>query len=245
MPDPVMHFRVRLGYSCPSMLGAVPLGGRRRMPWFLTLALVIAVGCTSAPPKVVSSQPDPIAGQAGDITVLDPVSSHTEAVSGISLVSVFSKPVFVFGHPVAMAKVQPGSLRLADLVRPSKRLRVSPLPSPVGTAAVHVLEESREEDKWGALSTPAQRKVYTRFATDPSLGRFLVVVTDVRVVDGLDPVPVSAYRWPREAVEEYASCGIPRVGTGVPWTRIDDCTDAFFIASETVMVAPGSRVNGI
>jgi len=179
-----------------------------------------------------------------DLAALDSHSGGGEADPGISLLPVLFKPVFVFGHAVPAAHVQPASQSLVGTVKSNKRLMVDPLPGPAGTAAVHVLETSRTADRWGALTTPAQRAIYSMFASDQSLGDFLVMVTDVRVTDGPDPVPVTAYRWPRAAVEDYAACGIPKVGIGIPWTHIDPCTDQFFQISQTVMVLPGAKVIG-
>ena len=84
---------------------------------------------------------------------------------------------------------------------------------------------------------PALRKVFAAFAADPSFGEWLVIVDDVKVEGGPDPVPLTAYRWPRAAVEAYAECGIPPDG-------IDDCTSQFYRTPEVIFVIPLGQPRG-
>ena len=77
---------------------------------------------------------------------------------------------------------------------------------------------------------PAERHLFAEFAADRSLGDWLIVVDDVIVTGGKDPVPLTAYRWPRSIVEQYASCGIPMS------LQIEDCTHDFYGGGETVFV---------
>jgi hypothetical protein len=148
---------------------------------------------------------------------------------GVSLVPVTSRPIFVFGHAVPVPVAQPASRRLAGLVPSSRRLDVTALPSPRDTAAVGLREHTRFDQHWGALSIPAQRQIIAAFAADPTMGSWLVLVTDVDIRGGPDPIPLTAYRWDRQAVEAYAACGIPPV-------EVDDCTFRFFVAGEAVLV---------
>ena len=87
------------------------------------------------------------------------------------------------------------------------------------------VEDSTPDLRWGELLWPAQRKVFSAFAADPSLGEWLVIVDDVNVEGGSD------------AVEDYARCGIPPDG-------IDDCTSEFYTTSEVLFVMRPSQSRG-
>jgi hypothetical protein len=138
-------------------------------------------------------------------------------------------PAFVFGDAVVDPAIQPGSRTLAGAFSVTKRLRVVALPSPDGTAAVDFLEISPPGQLWGEQMIPAERLLFKSFAADASLGDALVIVDDVQVDGGPDPLPMTAYRWDRAAVEAYARCGIPV-------RKIEGCTDAFYVAAEMVVV---------
>jgi hypothetical protein len=148
--------------------------------------------------------------------------------SGVSLVPIRIQ-LFLFGPDNPAEPVQPGSVALADLVPKARRLHVVPLPSPDHTAALNLVEDSTPRLKWGELLTPAQRTIFRAFAGDASLGEWLVIVDDVNVVGGPDPVPLTAYLWPRPVVVSYLQCGIPSTG-------IDSCTDAFYQQARMVLV---------
>jgi hypothetical protein len=77
---------------------------------------------------------------------------------------------------------------------------------------------------------PEERKLFLQFARDPSLGDWLIMITDVDVIDAPDPVPLVAYRWTRDGVEAYAECGIPQS------TLIEDCTAAFFRSANMIFL---------
>ena len=64
----------------------------------------------------------------------------------------------------------------------------------------------------------------------------MVIVDDVNVRGGVDPVPLTAYLWPRSALTAYATCGIPDIG-------IDPCTDAFYVKAFMLLVSAGT--NGV
>jgi len=214
------------------------------------LLLLMAVACSvpKAPAAVEGRGGDSIKGITGDVPGRQGSQAEPseEGSTGVYLLGVISPPVFVFGPFTADISVQPGTHSLVHTLAPnaSKKLEVFPLPSPQGTSAVAIRELNKGPMPWGSLSTPAQRVVYRTFASDQSLGDWLVVVTDVAVLDGTDPVPLTAYRWPRSAVEAYARCGIPPVGQGIPWGKIDPCTDQFFMDSQTVLVRPRSNQIG-
>ena len=219
--------------------------GFRRGVVLATSAALIATACSGTPPRVVGPGERPATRNplgARDLYTGEEVRTDVEA--GVSLVPVLSRPVFIFGPAVPVSEVQVGSFALASGFTESSRLKVAPLPSPTGTAAAYVREVSRFEDRWGAIGIPAQRRIFASFAADPTLGEWLVLVSDIEVRGPSDPVPMSAYRWPREAVEAYSECGIPREGEGVPWTRLDDCSGSFYAASETLLVQPRGRAVG-
>jgi hypothetical protein len=148
-----------------------------------------------------------------------------------------SIPQFIFGPPVVTPQVQDASGSLVSLATPNKRLHVLPLPSPTGTAAVDFIEDSTPALSWGELMWPAQRKMFAAFAANPNLGDFLVIVDDVNVLGGPDPVPLTAYRWARASVEAYALCGIPRMA-------IDACTVAFFATPQVIVISTRFQQRG-
>ena len=153
---------------------------------------------------------------------------------GVDLFQV-SIPTWVFGRAIPSPTSQRGSEALADVAPVSPRLRVSALPSGAATAAVYVLEESPRGHRWGELMIPAERTMFRAFAADPSLGEWLVVVDDVHVLWGVDPIPTTAYRWNRNDVEAYAQCGIPP-------KAIDRCTHEFYAKPQMVLIGGvGSR----
>jgi hypothetical protein len=139
--------------------------------------------------------------------------------------------VFIFGAPSATVSAQPASLRLAEVVPPHRSLEVRPLASGEGIAAVYLMESSKVKQRWGRLMTPALRMIFAAFVEDTDEDPWLVIVDDVEVTDGPDPIPITGYRWARETVEAYAACGIPPEG-------IDACTAAFYSSSEMVFPSP-------
>ncbi len=136
-----------------------------------------------------------------------------------------ARPWYVFGPD---ARVQPSSVKLAELVPWDPRLNVVAPPSPGETAALDLVEDAFPTDRWGALLIPAERRTFAAFAADRTLGEWLIMFTDVRVVRGPDPIPTTGYRWTRADVEAYAACGIPA-------SLIDECTIAFFRSADTVL----------
>jgi hypothetical protein len=134
--------------------------------------------------------------------------------------------------------VQRATRHLAALVAPHDRLKLTPLPSTSGTVAIAFEEFSKNSDVWGGVMIPEEKKLFARFASDTSLGNWLIILDDVIVKNGKDPVPLTAYRWPRSAVEAYAACGIP------PQFVIDRCTSAFYSASDTAYVLRGGVTAG-
>jgi len=157
-----------------------------------------------------------------------PAGSPRPITVGVDLVPLHI-PAFIFGSPTLRPKLQAGSLALVVAAGKHPRLRVLALPSPSGTVAVDFLETSPPGHHWGEELFPAERSVFRAFARDPSLGRFLVVLTDVETDGTPDPIPLTAYRWERRDVERYAACGIPN-------RAIDACTSAFYERADTRIV---------
>jgi hypothetical protein len=142
-------------------------------------------------------------------------------------------PVFLFERATPPADIQPGSVELATLIDRQKDLHVVALKSTRETAAVILVEVSTHQ-KWGRLMIPAERQIIRAFAEDPKLGKWLILLTDVDVRGEPDPIPLTAYRWTRDDVEQYDQCGIPSAA-------IDDCTQAFYEVARTVLVAAGAQ----
>ncbi len=136
-------------------------------------------------------------------------------------------------------QIQGSSKRLVTMLGTRPRLEVEALRSEHGTVALKFTETASPENKWGAVMTPAQRRVFGAFAADATMGQWLIVFTDVMVEGGTDPIPVTGYRWKRADVEAYADCGIRSSG-------LDTCTRIFYATPQMVLLppeggAPGSR----
>ncbi len=195
----------------------------------LLLLLVGAAACGHTP--VITGEPPARAGVAaagGD------AASFAE---GVDLVPIHI-PMFVFGQPAPAPQIQPPSQVLAGLIGESARLKVEALPSPEGTTAVDLIETSTPRQRWGGLMIPAERAMFSAFAADRTLGQWLVIVDDVNVVRGRDPIPTTAYRWQRSDVEAYARCGIPSAFV------IDSCTDAFYQLPQMELITAGAKLSG-
>jgi hypothetical protein len=149
-------------------------------------------------------------------------------------VAVPAGAVFIFGAPSGTVSAQPASERLAGVAPTHRSLEVRPLASGEGIAAVYLKEVSKNDQRWGRLMTPALRMIFAAFVEDSDKDPWLVIVDDVEVTDGPDPIPITGYRWARQAVEAYATCGIPPLG-------IDPCTSTFYTASEMVFPSPRSQ----
>jgi hypothetical protein len=212
----------RLG--CPSKRRAaflrIPLyaSPMNRRPSLLLVPLCLAlltVGCTRVREVPVRSlaTPEPTAQPTGgEVFVAVPF------------------PMTLFGPPLRKASVQPGTLKLKDLVLAHPRLKVTALASSQRTVALGLREKASGRQRWGEIMIPEERRLFRRFAQDTSTGSWLILITDVDVTDGPDPVPLVAYRWTRDDVEAFATCGIP------PSVARNDCTDTFFQAAEVIFL---------
>jgi hypothetical protein len=202
-------------------------------------ALLIASACSQ--PRLIVDSPTPVGevpGLSSDAQApAQPTPEQIAQWGGLAVIAqpyiqyLFAPPEIVSGKAQAPpTDVQPSTLQLMDSVAPNKRLKLTPLPSTDRTVAIAFQETTPFRQRWGAIMIPAERHLFAEFAADRSLGDWLIVVDDVIVTGGKDPVPLTAYRWPRSVVERYASCGIPMS------LQIEDCTHDFYGGGETVFV---------
>jgi hypothetical protein len=136
---------------------------------------------------------------------------------------------YVFGRERPPVGFQPGSTSLVDVLKGGGGLHVAALLSTTGSAAVLLIEDDPAA-KWGAHLLPAERTVFERFAQDASLGKWLIMITDVIVPGPKDPIPLTAYQWSRAEVEQYVACGIPEPG------KQNDCSSKFFRIADVVIL---------
>jgi hypothetical protein len=125
---------------------------------------------------------------------------------------------------------QQASRELANLLSSVHGLGVTGLKSTKATVAL-LLQEDDPSVPWGTHLVQAESTVFKKFAADKSMGDWLILVTDVVVHEVRDPIPPTAYRWTRQAVETYVKCGIPSSGS-------NDCKSAFFQAADQIVLAP-------
>jgi hypothetical protein len=136
---------------------------------------------------------------------------------------------FVFGKASQPVDLQPGSKQLTGMVHPAKGLFVSALLSTKDSVAILLVEDNPKVKIWGTLLRPAQHTVFEQFAANPAMGDWLILLDDVVVHGPRDPVPLTAYKWPRAAVEQYVACGIPESGQ-------NPCSKVFYLQAATVIL---------
>jgi hypothetical protein len=136
---------------------------------------------------------------------------------------------YVFGRGRPPVDFQPGSSALVDVVKSTDGLHVAALQSTRDSAAVLLIEDDPKA-AWGTHLLPAERALFKEFAEDSSLGKWLILITDVIVLGPKDPIPLTAYMWPRADVEEYVACGIPAAG------EQNECSTKFFRIADTVVL---------
>jgi hypothetical protein len=202
---------------------------------FLAVIAFVGVACGSAGDQPIPSERARLEGAKDLEAILVGGGDRPAEDQSVGVrVAVPAGAVFIFGAPSGTVSAQPASLRLAEIAPTHRSLEVRPLASGEGIAAVYLKEVSKEGQKWGRLMTPALRKIFAAFVEDTAKDPWLVIVDDVEVTDGPDPIPITGYRWARQAVEAYASCGIPPEG-------IDPCTSTFYTSSEMVFPSPRSQ----
>jgi hypothetical protein len=124
-----------------------------------------------------------------------------------------------------------GTKTLADLAATVHGLRTAGLKSTPDTSAV-IMVERDPSVPWGQDINDAERLMFNKFVSDPSMGDWLIIVADVEVTDGPDPIAPTAYRWERDEVKTFVDCGIPDDGTH------NACSEAFSLAADKVVLAP-------
>ena len=142
-------------------------------------------------------------------------------------------PFYLFERATPPTGIQKASLDLVKLVSPRHDLRLFALKSTENTAAIALIEVSLHA-RWGKNMIPAEREIIRAFADDPSLGKWLILLDDVDVRGEPDPIPMTAYRWSRDVVEQYKACGIPP-------DKLDACTDDFYRVASVVIVSSSFR----
>jgi hypothetical protein len=205
-----------------------------------SVSAVLLLGSACAGAKIKFADPLPAEQPTPKPQTADPTKMAGFAfIAQPHLQYIFAPPAVIVGDQEAPpTTVQSATRDLAELLRAHKRLKLTPLPSTDGTVALGFQEFSTEKQQWGGVMIPEERILFSRFASNAALGDWLIVLDDVIVSDGTDPIPLTAYRWARPAVEAYAACGIP------PTFVIDDCTHAFYSASDTMYVMGGGGTNG-
>jgi hypothetical protein len=124
-----------------------------------------------------------------------------------------------------------GSKALADLAATVPGLGTSGLKSTIDTSAVLMVEDDPNVP-WGQHIQDAERKIFQTFVATRDMGEWLIIVADVQVHGGPDPIPPTAYRWTREEVQTFLDCGIPEDGAR------NDCSEAFAHAADVIVLAP-------
>jgi hypothetical protein len=172
-----------------------------------------------------------------------PVDRATPPVSSPSINQVLADVIspgldhsFVFGKAQPPVEIQPGSKVLLRSVVAGNGLHVFALLSTAGSTAIFLLEDDPKVP-WGTHLRPAQRTIFEQFAANPSMGDWLIMLDDVIVHETQDPIPLTAYRWPRADVEEYVACGIPKTGQ-------NDCSRKFYLQAVTVILKKSGQSRG-
>lgn len=203
----------------------------------VSAVLLLGSACTGA--KILIASPRP-----PDPPTPQPQAAEPPKMAGFAFIAqphlqyIFAPRAVIIGDEAPPpTDVQGGTRDLAAQVKAHKRLKLTPLPSTEGTVALAFQEFSTVKQRWGGVMIPEERRLFARFASNKDLGDWLIVLDDVIVSDGTDPIPLTAYRWTRSAVEAYAACGIP------PQFVIDDCTHAFYSAGDTMYVMRGGGAN--
>jgi hypothetical protein len=211
---------------------------RRLVLASVSFALLLGSACSG--PKVIVASPQPVDQPP------QPKIVPSAELEGFAFIAqphfqyIFAPQAIILGQVAPPpTDVQNPTKALASQVANHPRLELTLLPSTAGTVAIAFDETSTEKQRWGGVMIPEERKLFSRFASDPTLGDWLIVLDDVIISDGPDPVPLTAYRWPRTAVEAYAACGIQHLFV------IDDCTHTFYSASETMYVRRGGTTSGV
>ena len=187
------------------------------------LLAALLAGCTSSsasqrPVEPVSSPcVSPLSNRGGDAVSPAPgVENNTR---------------YLFRCDSPPVAYRDGSRTLADLAATVPGLGTSGLKS-TGDASALLMVENDPNVPWGQHIQDAERKIFEQFASDKSMGEWLIIVADVEVSGGPDPIPPTASRWDRKEVQDFVACGIPDSGTH------NACSEAFSLAADKIVLAP-------
>lgn len=194
----------------------------------LAVGIALAVGATACS-SGLSDRP---------VDRVSPTAGATEGGDAAPPVEVERRTLFVQDN-LAPLDVRPGSEALARAVEGlglgTEGLEVESLETTPDASGVFLYEDGTDA-AWGSLLSQGQPAVFRSFHDEPALGQWLILVTDVVVYRLEDPIPPTAYRWDRAAVDAYAACGMPA-------DPADSCRQEFFRAADTVVLkfsgAPG------
>jgi hypothetical protein len=194
---------------------------RRKARWpvaALAAAALLMAGCESAGPQtpvspVTSACPGGGTTGAGAITPAAGVQGNTR---------------YIFRCDKPAVAYTPATRQLADLAATVPGVGTMGLKSTPDSVAV-LVQEADPEVAWGTRLDAAERKMYETFASDKTMGDWFILVADV-LVQGADPIAPTAYRWTRQQVQDYVTCGIPETGR-------NDCSDAFYREADVIVLA--------
>jgi hypothetical protein len=159
-----------------------------------------------------------------------PEGGHTGGGAVTPAAGVKGNTRYVFRCDEPKVDYTAASRDLANLASTVPGIGTMGLKSTPDTAALLMVEDDPNVD-WGTRLLAAERKTFETFAQDKGMGEWLIVVADVVVRDGADPIAPTAYRWTRQQVQDYVDCGIPQTGR-------NDCSSAFYRAASTIVLAP-------
>ena len=166
------------------------------------------------------------------VPAVTPVEGNTTGGDAVAPdAGVAGGQTYLFRTDKPPVKTQRSSVDLANATAKIPGMVTTGLPSTKGTTAVMLIERDTSSTEWGVQLVKAENEVFRTFAATASMGDWLIMVTDVNVTNGQDPVPPTGYRWTRTMVSRYVSCGIPASGS-------NECKSTFFQQAQAVVLSP-------
>jgi hypothetical protein len=197
----------------------------------LGLIALLLAGCSSSG---AGTQVSPVASVCADGVGTTGGGAVTPAPG------VQGKTRYIFRCDEPAVDYTKATRNLADLAATVPGVGTMGLKSTPDSVAVLIAEDDPSVP-WSTRLLAAERKMFQTFAEDKSMGDWFILVSDVVVHGGLDPIPPTAYRWTRQQVQDYVSCGIPATGR-------NDCTTAFIHAASgtntIILAAQGGAPRG-
>jgi hypothetical protein len=192
----------------------------------MAVGAVLLAGCENAGPQVPVS---PVSSAC-------PGGSTTGGGAITPAAGVEGNTRYIFRCDKPAVAYTPATRELANLAATVPGLGSLGLKSTPDAVAVFLQEHDPKVD-WGTRLDEAEKKMYETFAADKSMGDWFILVADV-IIDGPDPIAPTAYRWTRQQVEDYVTCGIPATGR-------NDCSSTFYREAQTIVLAPqGGPIHG-